>query len=311
MTLSKITRLILVAGMSFITLCFAVTTSVADDPDACEATALAAKKAAEREARADFWIAVGNCINDRGSGLLGCIRDARDELDEALALAQEQYEARLLVCELVGDGPYDPHMNPRKFSATVDNTYFPLVPGRTLVYKSRTPEGIERVEVTALDETVEIEGIECRPVHDVVTLNGELIEDTIDWYSQHENGDSWYMGEIALNFEDGFIESIDGSWRTGVDGAKAGIIMLGDPEPGDVYRQEFLLNEAEDMARVASLGETVTVHYGTFEDCLVTLEWTPLEPGVFERKFYAPGVGLVLEVNVETGERLELWDIKD
>jgi hypothetical protein len=190
------------------------------------------------------------------------------------------------------------------------------VPGQTLVYEKMTPEGLEQVEVTALHETVEIDGFLCRSVQDVVTLDGEVIEDTIDWLAQRNNGsyaceagEVWYFGEIAKNYEDGFLDNLDGSWRTGRDEAKPGILMPASPAVGDVYRQEFLLNEAEDMAMVVSLDQTVHVKYGTFHHCLQTVEWSLLEPGTIEYKYYAPGIGLVLEFDPETGESLELVQI--
>jgi len=77
----------------------------------------------------------------------------------------------------------------------------------------------------------------------------------------------------------------------------------------DTYRQEFLLGEAEDMATVADLGQDVSVPAGEYSDALVTEEWTPIEPDVLENKYYAPGIGLILEVNPESGERVELVEI--
>ena len=56
---------------------------------------------------------------------------------------------------------------------------------------------------------------------------------------------------------------------------------------------------AEDVGQVLSLSETVTVPYGSFDDCLQTAEWNLLEPGIVEHKFYAPGVGLLRAVAVE------------
>jgi hypothetical protein len=53
------------------------------------------------------------------------------------------------------------------------------------------------------------------------------------------------------------------------------------------------------------------VPYGTFHNVLVTDEWTPLEKNVAEQKYYAPGVGNVLEVATKgPKERLELIDVK-
>jgi hypothetical protein len=80
---------------------------------------------------------------------------------------------------------------------------------------------------------------------------------------------------------------------------------------GDAYRQEYYEDEAEDMAEVLSLNESVSVPYGSFENCLKTQEWTPLEPDVVENKYYAPGVGVIKEVAVEgESERVELVEVK-
>jgi len=272
----------------------------------CQATADAILKTAEREARADFWIAVANCLNDPDASFPECVQEAAAERDEAIAFAQEQHDARLDACALLGPGPYAPDLDPAEFTPQVTSQWFPLVPGRTMVYQSETDEGLETEEVTPLQELFELEDFLVRPVRDLVMLDGECLEDTTDWYAQRDDGDVWYFGEVAQNFEDGLLDNLDGSWRTGKDDAKPGILVQGCPEVDAVYRQEFLANEAEDLARVIRLDAEVTVTYGTFTGCLETEEWSPLEPGIFERKFYAPGIGLILELNLESGERNEL-----
>ena len=108
----------------------------------------------------------------------------------------------------------------------------------------------------------------------------------------------------------GEIVSLEGSWKAGVDGAKPGIIMEAHPQVGDVYRQEFALDVAEDMAEVISLNETLTVHSVTYNNSLKTQEFSPLEPDVLENKFYAPGVGNIRTVDTVTGEFLDLVQIK-
>jgi len=85
--------------------------------------------------------------------------------------------------------------------------------------------------------------------------------------------------------------------------------MKAHPQVGNLYRQEFSLGVAEDMAKVLSLNESVTVPYGSFTNCLKTREFTPLEPDAKENKFYAPGVGFIKEINVVTGEHVDLIDI--
>jgi hypothetical protein len=85
--------------------------------------------------------------------------------------------------------------------------------------------------------------------------------------------------------------------------------MPASPTVGQAYRQEYLLGTAEDVARVTHTGVVETISGRTVSNCVVTLEETPIEPDDPGTKTYAPGVGLVLEVDVATGGRLELVDI--
>lgn len=212
---------------------------------------------------------------------------------------------------LAQDGePYEPLIDPKNFVEGVDNPYFPLTPGTTFVYEGETEDGIEHIEVVVTDDTKEILGVTCIVVRDTVWIDGELVEDTYDWYAQDTDGNVWYMGETTEEYEDGEVASTAGSWEAGVDGAKPGIIMWADPQVGQPYRQEYYQGEAEDMAETISLTESASVAYGSYHNLLVTREWTPLDPGVAENKYYAEGVGLVLEVVVEGGSgRTELIDI--
>ncbi len=276
----------------------------------CCATAAVAKEASRHEVNADFWIAIGNAFNDLETDFFEALAEAWAERREELELVYDQFRARLDVCAELGHGAYDPEIEPDDFSTTVDNPYLPFTPGRVLIYEKMTPEGLERVEVTTLADTVEIDEVECIIVNDVESLEGEVVEDTVDWMAQDDDGNVWYFGEIAMNYEDGLLHDLDGSWMTGEDDAKPGILMQAAPAIGDFYRQEYFLNEAEDVARVVSLSETVVVPAGTFTNCIMTEEWTPLEPDdSLEYKYYAPGIGMVLEVDPESGERLELIQI--
>ncbi len=205
------------------------------------------------------------------------------------------------------DETYAPTIDPANFVQGVDNPYFPLVPGTAWVYEGETEDGLERIEVKVLDETREVMGITCVIVQDTVWLDGEMIEDTFDWYAQDQGGNVWYMGEDTHEYENGVTVNSNGAWEAGVDGALPGIVMQAEPEVGESYRQEYYVGEAEDMAEIISLTESVTIAYGAYENVLVTKEWTPLEPGKAENKYYAAGVGLMLEEVVEGGEgRIEL-----
>jgi hypothetical protein len=88
-------------------------------------------------------------------------------------------------------------------------------------------------------------------------------------------------------------------------------MMPADPKLGQTYRQEYYKGEAEDMAKVLDLKGSLTIPYGSFDQVLETKEWTPLEPGVTEHKYYAAGVGDIMEVAVQgPPKRLELVDVK-
>jgi hypothetical protein len=188
----------------------------------------------------------------------------------------------------------------------VDNPLFPLVPGTRYVYQS----GEETIEVTVTDDTKQILGVTAIVVRDVVSVGGEIMEDTYDWYAQDKTGDVWYLGEDTKEYENGQLVGTRGSWEAGVDGAQPGIIMhAAQPAVGVPYRQEYYVCEAEDWGEVVSLNESVTVPYGSFDNCLQIREFSPLEPGISEYNYYAPGVGLVLEVDVQSGARTELIEV--
>jgi hypothetical protein len=192
-----------------------------------------------------------------------------------------------------GDDPVE--LDPADFTTEIDNPFFPMVPGSRWVYREKDVDGtLNRVVVTVTDRTKTIMGIEARVVHDVVTEDDVLKEDTFDWYAQDKAGNLWYLGEDTKEYEDGKVASTEGSWEAGVDGALAGVLLPADPEVGTAYRQEYYEGEAEDRAEVESVDESVEISYGSFEGVLKTKETTPLEPGLVEHKYYAKGVGVVL-----------------
>jgi hypothetical protein len=207
-----------------------------------------------------------------------------------------------------GDGGrYEPDIVPANFVDRIDNPYLPYLPGSRWVYEGLEDGEEIRIEVEVTDQRREVMGISAVVVHEMEYEAGELIEDTFDWYAQDSEGNVWYLGEDTKEIEDGEVVGTEGAWEAGVDGALPGIIMLADPVVGEAYRQEYYEGEAEDLGEVSKLGETQTVAAGSYEDVLIIREWNPLEPDVIEDKYYAPGVGVVLELAVEGEEaRVEL-----
>jgi hypothetical protein len=198
-------------------------------------------------------------------------------------------------------------LDPADFTVDITNQWWPMEVGDRWVFDETEGHTVQRVEVTVLDETRTIgNGVEARVVHDLVTEDGATVEDTLDFYAQDADGNVWYLGEETAEYENEQVVSTEGSWEAGVDGAQPGILLPSDPEPGDAYRQEYLADEAEDSGFVLSVDEQVQVPTGMYTGTLMTRDTTPLEPDLVELKFYAPGVGPVMEVAISGGTAREV-----
>lgn len=200
---------------------------------------------------------------------------------------------------------YHPEI-PTRWASGVTNPYFPLVPGTTFQYSSED----ETVVVEVLDHPKRVNGVDAIAVRDRVYANGQLLEDTEDWFAQDSAGNVWYLGEETSEIENGQVTGTEGSWMWGESGALPGIIMWADPgsHSGEDYRQEYRKGSAEDWGKVVTTDQNITVGYGNFTGCLKTEDWSGLERGSHEHKFYCPQIGLVLETSTSGGNRLELID---
>ncbi len=189
------------------------------------------------------------------------------------------------------------------FAHPVDNRYFPLEPGLVLRYRG-SEDGERLRQVTRVTTgTRMVDGVRARVVSDVVrNADGSLAERTRDWYAADDDGNVWYLGEATATYEDGKVESREGSWEAGVDGARPGLIMTADPRPTHAFRQEYLRGEAEDQAWVVQRGLVARTPMGRIRDAVRTFEWTRLEPRVVSQKIYGPGIGIVGERDVSGGD---------
>jgi len=276
----------------------------------CQATAGNVLDSCQAGAQSDYSLALAQCQNiSDPAQRQQCKNQAKSDLQDAVDTCKDQFAARQSACRKLRSGRYDPTINPANFVNAVTNPYFPLVPGTTFIYEGPTEQGLEHSEFFVTHNTRTILGVTCTEVHDTVKVNGDLAEDTLDWFAQDRDGNVWYFGENTHELSDGLITTIEGTFMAGTDGANPGIVMKAHPMVGDFYRQEFSLGNAEDYAEVTSLTESTTVPAGSFANCLRTRETTPLETDLQEDKFYASGVGNVLTIDANTGDRTQLIGI--
>jgi len=286
----------------------------------CANSAHTQRLACEFDLRDDFFTLSAQCLDAANQDPV-CFSDAEAEFDDGLEECGDVLEARLDLCELLDDATHDPEfgpdfaanfVDPLQISVTITpNPWFALVPGNLWVYEG---DG-ETIEVEVTGDTKLIDGITCIVVIDTATEDGVVVEKTNDWYAQDVEGNVWYCGEISENFEefdgdetsDPELVDIDGSWKAGRDGAEAGMLLPFDPQVGDVFRQEFAQTDAEDAVEILAIDATEAAPGGACAGiCLMTRDFTPLEPDVEENKFYLPGTGLIVEVDLESGDRVEL-----
>jgi hypothetical protein len=295
----------------------------------CSATAQAVFRACGNQTLDDYWIAVGVCVNEPDAAdRKECFTDAQDERDEATALCGEQRQARNALCKAIGEGRYDPAFEPAAFDKNFEhlanpNPYFPLGIGSEWEFRSDT----ESTKVQVLNATKLIDDVRCIVVRDVVSEKGFVTEATNDWYAQAKDGNVWYCGEETATFETfkgdrpvtPELVSNDGSFKAGRDGDKPGIIFLANPTPGQFYIEESSLGNAEDATEILAvdysfgknptLDELVPPELAKLlcsNNCVVTRNFSLLEPSVFERKYYAPGIGVFLETGPQSGEVVRL-----
>lgn len=296
----------------------------------CTAATNSLRRSCEFEVLDEFFVGAAICShNGTEAEADTCLESFAEGRDEALVECNDVYDARLDVCAATNDAVHEPpfgpafaanFVDPRTIGgATAPNPWFPMVQGAVWTYEGtfieEGEEITEVVEITVTDRTKLVDGIRCLVVRDVVTIDGELIEDTDDWFAQDTDGNIWYCGEEVKDYEtfDGDspaipeLVAIDGSFKAGRDGDEAGILLPSALVAGDIFRQEVSFTNAEDAIEILATNASETVPAAICDGtCLQTRDFSALDPGVNEHKFYAPGVGKILEVDIESGNRVEL-----
>jgi len=199
----------------------------------------------------------------------------------------------------------------------ITNRYQPFQPGGVKVY--RGTKGKTREVVVDLYRTdtrtfrLNNRNVACHILQEIAFENGQLVESSLNFFAQADDGTVYYFGEIVDIFENGAITSHEGSWLVGgpqgsdppetAPATKATVFMPANPELGDKFKQEDLPGVVDETDEVVGVGVTVTVEAGQFDNTIQILETSNLEAGT-ETKWYAPGVGVVQ--STAKGEKLEL-----
>ncbi|MBI3770216.1 MAG: hypothetical protein HY271_17220 [Deltaproteobacteria bacterium] len=243
----KLCRISIVGGI--LVVCLATRAAAKSNPDACKATTLHAFDSCKSGAHSDKSLASGKCDNvPDPAARKACVQQAASDLKDALQSCSDARDFRKAACTRLGRDPYSPVIDPANFVATIDNPFMTLTPGTTFIYEGQTAQGLEHNEIFVTHSTKVIDGVTCVEVLDTVKINGEPEEQTLDWFAQDTDGNVWYFGENSEELAGGLVVSLGGSFQGGVDGAAPGIVMRAHPAVGDFYRQEFDLDNAEDLA---------------------------------------------------------------
>lgn len=170
------------------------------------------------------------------------------------------------------------------------NPYFILEPGYQLILEG----GGTHLTITVLNETKKVDGVETRVVEERETKGDKLVEVSRNYFAiSKRTNDMFYFGEDVNMYKDGKVVSHAGSWLSGVNGAKFGLMMPGQPLLNASYFQELAPKVAMDRAKIVSMSEIVKTPAGEFKDCLKVEESTPLQPFITDFKYYAQGIGMV------------------
>jgi hypothetical protein len=183
-----------------------------------------------------------------------------------------------------------------EFSSTGMNPYFILKPGYFLILEGAEDGKKVQLTITVLNETKTIDGVETRIVEEreKSIADDKLIEISRNYFAIGKKTNSvYYFGEEVDMYKNGQVASHEGSWQSGIKGARFGVAMPGIALVGSRYYQEVAPGIAMDRAEHVSMTERVESPAGSFKNCLRVRESTPLESSSKDFKIYADGVGLV------------------
>ena len=204
---------------------------------------------------------------------------------------------------------YDPKMFDR--STAIDNKWMPMIPGMRWVYEGTTVEDDgkvvpHRIEITVTDLTKTINGVRTLVSYDLDYSDGDLEEAELAFYAQDKYGNVWRFGEYPEEYDDEKVAKAP-TWIDGIEGARAGVMMMADPQLGDPsYAQGWgpAVNWT-DRGQVHKVGQKTSVPAGNYDNVLVIAETAESEPNAMQLKYYVKGLGNVRVGWAGAGEKTQ------
>ena len=182
---------------------------------------------------------------------------------------------------------------------TIDNRYLPLTAHRRCELRGRTDDGTrERSVKTLLSRTKRFvvggQQVDAAIIRDNANEDGKLVESTLDYYAQADDGTVFYMGEDVTDIRDGKVLNNRGTWLYGRNTDRMGVAMPPSPKLGDQWRFEDVPGITTESNRVEEIGLRARAGGRLFNDVIRVQEFIQPE-GEIEYKLYAPGVGSITE----------------
>lgn len=184
----------------------------------------------------------------------------------------------------------------RDFVSEGENPYFSLKPGHTLELKGKEDGKPLSLVIHVLPQTRRFGSVETRVVEERESHDGVIVEISRNYFAiSKRTRNVYYFGEDVDMYKNGKVVNHEGSWLHGEHGARFGLFMPGTAAVGERFQQEIAPGAAMDRCEIVSVSETVETPAGIFQNCVKVKETTPLEPDAVEYKYYAPGVGLLVD----------------
>jgi hypothetical protein len=206
----------------------------------------------------------------------------------------------VLVCCAVGacggggGGAPTVRVDPTRFVAGVDHSFFPILPGWTWVYEGEDDGLPLREEMRSLADRRSILGVACTALEERTFVDGALVGVSTEWFAQDDEGNVWKFGEESFESDGVGLVPADDSWIANPSGPGPWMAFAAHPRVGDRYVGHG--PGGPDVHEVTALDATADVPAGAFVGCMQVVE-NPDDPEDSDVILYAPGVGRVSETN--------------